>query len=149
MLPTAADGCILVLDDTDLHFTFNLSRHGDSSNIVTTTSKPHASIAGDSSVGVTVLPGVSHPVQSIINNVGKISIPWREVRCVLWFAEFTSNDDELEDQRCQLQKFFENLAIRILADTLYDVRVILIMNNIRFAQLQVCSPSQAICILFL
>ncbi|KAJ8623215.1 hypothetical protein MRB53_031744 [Persea americana] len=137
LLPTAAEGCILVLDDTDLHFTCNLSQHGNSNKIVTTTSKPYASIAAESSAGITVVPDVSHPIQSIINDVAKMSIPWRDVRFVLWSAEFTCNDDELDDQRRQLQILFENLAIRLLADSLYDVRLALIMNNIRFAQLQV------------
>ena len=141
LLPTAAEGCILVLDDTDLHFTCNLSQHGNSNKIVTTTSKPYASIAAESSAGITVVPDVSHPIQSIINDVAKMSIPWRDVRFVLWSAEFTCNDDELDDQRRQLQSLFENLAIRLLADSLYDVRVALIMNNIRFAQLQVCSEA--------
>ncbi|KAG1371262.1 hypothetical protein COCNU_16G003560 [Cocos nucifera] len=40
-------------------------------------------------------------------------------------------------QQNLLKNFFEYLAIRIFADTLYDVRVIVTMNNIRFAQLEV------------
>ena len=59
------------------------------------------------------------------------------MKCVLWFPNFESYGENLDRQKLLLQNFFEYLAIRILADALYEVRVILTMNNFRFSQLQV------------
>lgn len=42
-----------------------------------------------------------------------------------------------KDKKNLVQNFFEHLAVRILADTLFDVYVIVTMNNIRFSHLQV------------
>ncbi|XP_058076556.1 DExH-box ATP-dependent RNA helicase DExH8 isoform X4 [Magnolia sinica] len=134
LLPTTGDGCILVIDDTNLHFSSNLSHHCNPTSIVATTSKPYSS-SDASAMGLTVLS--CDPLHSIITNEGEITIPWREVLCALWFAQFTVDDEDFDVQRRLVQKFFEFLAIRILADTLYDVQVIITMNNSRFAQLQV------------
>ncbi|XP_010259561.1 PREDICTED: DExH-box ATP-dependent RNA helicase DExH8 isoform X2 [Nelumbo nucifera] len=139
LLPTAPDGCILLLDDTDLHFSSNLSVHYDASRMVSTTCLSSTSIFAASLSDVRILWALSHPDQTILSKASENSVPWREVQCVLWFAKFADGNDRLnlEKQRALVQNFFENLAIRILVDTLYGVRVILTMNNIRFSHLQV------------
>ncbi|KAF6155581.1 hypothetical protein GIB67_004575 [Kingdonia uniflora] len=139
LLPlSTTDGCILILDDSDLHFSSNLSRYCDSGKIVSTTCLPHSSISDDELFsGVRVVWGLSHPYQTIMSQAGESQIPWGDVRCVLWFAKFDSKGDILEQQQGLLQKFFEYLAIRILADFMYEIRVVLIMNNFKFSQLQV------------
>lgn len=68
---------------------------------------------------------------------GENQIPWNEVKCVLWFPDFDSYSENLDRQKILLRNFFEYLAIRMLADALCKVRVVLTMNNIRFSQLQV------------
>ncbi|KAL5996141.1 hypothetical protein ACLOJK_026214 [Asimina triloba] len=133
LIPTE-DGSILIIDDNDLHFSRSLSQHRNQTRIIATTSKPHSS-SDAPTAGLTVLS--SDPYHSIIANEEEIAIPWGEVLLVLWFAEFTVDDENFDVQHRRVQKFFEFLAVRILADTLYDVRVIITMNNSRFAHLQV------------
>uniref|UniRef100_A0A5B7B8U8 RNA helicase n=1 Tax=Davidia involucrata TaxID=16924 RepID=A0A5B7B8U8_DAVIN len=135
LFPTSPDGCIVLLDDTDLHFSSHLSRHCNPSMIISTTCVSDSSICDPSLTGVRILWGLSHPYQTIISKADPI--PWNEVKCVLWFPKFDSYNENLEGQKSLVQTFFEYLAIRILADALYEVRVILTMNNIRFSQLQV------------
>ncbi|OVA00221.1 zinc finger protein [Macleaya cordata] len=137
LLPSTPDGCILLLDDNDLHFSSHLSDHRVPAKIITTTSLPCTSTVDDSLDGVRVLRGLSHPYQTIISTAGENSIPWREVQCVLWFAKFPVDGNDVEGHRNLLRKFFGYLAIRILADSLYDLPVVLTMNNVRFSQLQV------------
>ncbi|KAK9281663.1 hypothetical protein L1049_004566 [Liquidambar formosana] len=137
LFPTVPDGRILLLDDTDLYFSSNLSRHCDPSKIISTTSLSDTSLFDPSLEGVKILWGLYHPYQTVISESGANPIPWSEVKCVLWFPKFDSYGENLEGQKSYVQKFFEYLAIRILADSLYEVRVILTMNNIRFSQLQV------------
>ncbi|RZC94123.1 hypothetical protein C5167_016818 [Papaver somniferum] len=140
LLPSTPDGCILVLDDNDLHFSSSLSNHGVPAKIITTTSVPDDSTTDNSLSGVKVLHGLSHPYGTVISGAGENSIPWKEVHCVLWFASFLldkTNIESVEKQRILLKQFFEYLAIRTLADFLYDMPVVLTMNNVRFSQLQV------------
>ncbi|CAL2281207.1 unnamed protein product [Prunus armeniaca] len=132
-----ADGCILLLDDTNLQFSSNFARHYDPSKIVSTTSLSDTSIFDSSLTGVKILWGLYHPYETIISKAGESQIPWNEVKCVLWFPNFDSYSENLDRQKLLLQNFFEYLAVRMLADDLDNVRVILTMNNIRFAQLQV------------
>ncbi|KAF8392589.1 hypothetical protein HHK36_022934 [Tetracentron sinense] len=136
LFTTSPDRCILLLDDTDFHFSSNISRHCDPTKIISTTCLPYTSTCDASLTGIRILWGLSHPYQTIISKAGENPIPWKEVKCVLWFAKFVNGDD-LERQRGLFQKFFEYLAIRILAETLCEVQVILTMNSIRFSQLQV------------
>ncbi|PIA44388.1 hypothetical protein AQUCO_01700172v1 [Aquilegia coerulea] len=133
LLPTSSDGCVLVLDDHNSHFSSNLCHYCDPSRIISTTSVPQTSIFDNYLPGVRIMWGLSHPYHTI---VGECDIPWRQVQCVLWFVKFT-NGEGLDKHRSLLRKFFEYLAIRIFGDSLYEVRVILTMNNLRFSQLQV------------
>ncbi|XP_042518041.1 DExH-box ATP-dependent RNA helicase DExH8 [Macadamia integrifolia] len=137
LLPRAPDGCILILDDTDFHFSSNLSRHCGSSMIICTTSLPYTSIFDPSLENIRILWGLSHPYNTIISEAKENPIPWEEVQCVMWFANFSVNNNDLEAQKGLLQRFFECLSVRILEDTLYGLRVVLTMNNLRFSHLQV------------
>ncbi|KAJ6817408.1 zinc finger CCCH domain-containing protein 4 [Iris pallida] len=135
LLPTTADGCVFLLNDTNLSFTSCLSYLYAPSKIITTTPHAHSEELDAFSNGAKVLWNVSNPYYSIIETKGKHPIPWKNVCSVLWFP-----DNDAEDANIQIrfiQTFFELLAIRILAETLYDLQVIITMNNIRFAQLQV------------
>lgn len=137
LFPTTSDGCILLLDDTDLHFSSNFARHFDPSKIVATTSLSHTSIFQSNLEKFQIFWDLYHPFQTIISKKRKNPIPWNEVECVLWFPNFGSSSEHIEPQRVLLQNFFEYLAIRILADALNEVQVILTMNNIRFSHLEV------------
>ncbi|TQE00359.1 hypothetical protein C1H46_014086 [Malus baccata] len=136
LFPTS-DGCILVLDDTNLEFSSNLAKFCDPSTVVSTTSLSDTTIFDPSLTGVKILWGLQHPYETIVSKEGENQIPWNEVKCVLWFPDFDSYSENLDRQKILLRNFFEYLAIRMLTDALYKVRVVLTMNNIRFSQLQV------------
>ncbi|GMH21879.1 hypothetical protein Nepgr_023722 [Nepenthes gracilis] len=134
---TVDDRSILILDDTDLLFSANFSQYCDPSKIICTTSLPETSVFDPSLSGVKIIWGLQYPCQSYIFKGDGDPLPWNEVKCVLWFPSFGSYGDDLEGQKRLLQIFFEYLAIRILADTLCEVHVVVTMNNIRFVLLQV------------
>lgn len=135
--PASSDGYILLLDDTDFRFSSKLACHYDPSSIICTTSLARGSVNDPSLVGIRILYELSNPYQTIINKAGENSIPWNQVKCVLWFPMFDGCDENREVEKSIVQTFFEYLAVRVLADALYKVQVILTMNNIRFSQLQV------------
>lgn len=135
LLPASSQGCVLLLDDTDFHYSSNLARHYGPSSIILTTPSPHESTIDPLLKGVKILWGLSHPYETIICKAGENAVPWNKVKCILWFPQFDS--EYLEIQKGQIKTFFEYLSIRLLADALYVVQVIITMNNIRFSQLQV------------
>lgn len=135
LLPVAADGLILVMNDKQLLFSSNLSMYYHPSKIIVTTPHPYDSNLDNLSSEVTVLWDVIDFCHSIIETKEKIPIPWGNVKTVLWFPEL--EDDEGKPQFSLLQSFFGFLAVRFLVDTLCNVRVILTMNNIRFSLLKV------------
>ena len=137
LFPTSSDGKILILDDTDMHYSSNFACHFDPSKILATTSLSQTSIFESTLDVVKIFWDLYHPFQTIISKEGKNPIPWNEVVCVLWFPNFGSFSEHIERQTVHLQNFFEYLAIRILADGLREVQVILTMNNIKFSQLEV------------
>lgn len=137
LFPTSTDGCILLLDDTDLHFSSNIACLYDPCKIISTTCLSDTTICNPSLEGVRIMWGLSHPYETIISKSGGNLIPWNEVKCVLWFPSLDGYSENLDRQKILVQNFFEYLAIRILADALYEVQVILTMNNIKFSQLQV------------
>ncbi|KAL2535291.1 Zinc finger CCCH domain-containing protein 31 [Forsythia ovata] len=130
---SSSDGCIVLLDDIDLHFSTHFAYYYDPSCIISTSSQPDPLIPDPS--GFKILWGLSHPYQTIMSRAGENTVPWNEVKCILWFPRF--DHEYKEGQKSLVQTFFEYLAIRILADSLHEVVVILTMNNIRFSQLQV------------
>lgn len=137
LFPASSDGYILLLDDTNFQFSSKLARHYDPSTIICTTSLARGSVNDPSLVGIRILYELSFPYQTIINKAGENSIPWNQVKCVLWFPMFDGCDVNREVEKSIVETFFEYLAVRILADALYEMQVILTMSNIRFSQLQV------------
>ncbi|XP_050236664.1 DExH-box ATP-dependent RNA helicase DExH8 isoform X2 [Mercurialis annua] len=137
LFPSSSDGCILLLDDNDFHFSSVFARFFDPSKIISTTSMSNTTMSDPSLKGVRILWDVHHPTQTIISKAGSNPIPWSEVKCLLWFPAFDSHSDNLEGHKILMRSFFDNLAIRIIADSLYELRIIITMNNIRFSQLQV------------
>lgn len=136
LFPTSSDGNILILDDTDFRFSSNIARYYDASSIICTTSLAGDSINDPSLMGIKILSNLSDPYQTVINTEGESYIPWNQVKCVLWFPFSEGCGEDLEVEKGVLQSFFQSLAMRILADSLFEVQVILTMNNIRFSQLQ-------------
>ncbi|KAK7277740.1 hypothetical protein RJT34_22755 [Clitoria ternatea] len=137
LFPKSTNGSILILDDTDLHITSRLACYYDPYKIISTTCLSETTLTEASVTGARILWRLYHPYQTIIVKAGKTLVPWNEVQCVLWFPCFDSYGEDLDGQKKLLQNFFEYLAIRILADDLYEVQVIITMNNVRFSQLQV------------
>lgn len=141
LLPTASDGCILLLDDNDMRFTLSLIPHIDPHKIISTTRLSTTSIYDTLLTGVITLWGMPHPCHPIISNVGKRLFLWSGIKCVLWFPDLEEYSEDLYRQKNLVKNFFEYMAIRILGDSLYEVRVIVTMNNIQFSQMQVISLS--------
>lgn len=137
LFPNSLGGRILVWDDTDLHFTINLARKFNPFKIISTTCLSDTAICDPSLTAVKILWGMREPYQAIISSTGENPIPWNEVECILWFPNFEGYSGNLEGHKKLVLKFFEHLAVRMLADAMYEVQVILTMKNIRFSQLQV------------
>jgi HrpA-like RNA helicase len=134
LFPTLHSGLILILDDNEFQFTSGIVPYYDPNFIITTTSLTSRIEVDHSINDVEIVWSLSHPYETIIN---EIRIPWKEIKCVLWFPEFSSEGENWEVQKNLLTTFFEYLAVRMCGDALYDIQVILTMNNIRFSQLQV------------
>ncbi|KAK8570233.1 hypothetical protein V6N13_002928 [Hibiscus sabdariffa] len=138
LLATSSDdGYILLLDDASMHFTSNLANYCKPSRIISTTSLTETSICDPLLTDVRILWGLHHPYQTIISNAGENQIPWNEVKFVLWLPYLDGHSENLDAQKFLVQNFFEYLAIRILGDALFEIKIILSMNNIKFSQLEV------------
>ncbi|PHU13325.1 Zinc finger CCCH domain-containing protein 31 [Capsicum chinense] len=141
--PVPNHGRILILDDNDLYFSSHLARHYPPSSIISTTSLRDESTLDQLPTGIRVLWGHSHPFNTIISQAAGSSVPWHEVKCVLWFPKFEA--EHREGQKSMMQTFFEYFAIRMLGDNLYEAKVIINMNNIRFSYLQVEKLARECC----
>lgn len=141
--PAPHHGHILILDDNDLYFSSHLARYYDPSLIISTTSLRDESALDQLPTGVRILWGHSHPYNTIISKTAGSSVPWSEVKCVLWFPKFEA--EHKERQKSVMQTFFEYFAIRMLGDALYEAYVIITMNNIRFSYLQVEKLARECC----
>jgi hypothetical protein len=125
------------LSDQDLTFTSNLSHFDNSKKLITATplsfSLESASLVPDTNIIWDVLD-----ISSVITeaNGQKLPVPWSEVDCVVWCVDFEAKDTSWYLK--EVQEFFERLSVRALVDKLCNLRVVLTMNNINFAQLQVC-----------
>ncbi|KAF3557512.1 hypothetical protein F2Q69_00010241 [Brassica cretica] len=138
LFPTSSEGCILVLDDSDMHFTSSIANRYPSWKILSTSSSSETLFCHSSLGDTRIFWGLSHPYETIISKAGEENpIPWNEVTCVLWFLNPDNYGETPEKQKAIVQNFFEYMAIRILGDGLYDIRVVLTMNNIMFSNLQV------------
>lgn len=137
LFPKSRDGCILLLDDADFHFSVNLARYYDPSSIITTTPLRLESAIDPLLMGAKILWGISDPYETIIHKAGENLVSWNEVKCILWFPQFDSV--HLEGHRGRMKTLFEYLSVRMLGDGLFEVQLIITMNNIRFYQLEVIS----------
>lgn len=135
IFPRNSKQSLLILDDTDFNFSWNLSQFYVT-QIISTTCLSEDSTSDPPPEGVRIMWGLSHPYGTILGR-GDNSIPWRKVKCLLWPLKFDDEDIKLGEYQSTVQAFFEYLGSQMLADSLYEVDVILIMNNIRFSQLQV------------
>ncbi|CAI0469713.1 unnamed protein product [Linum tenue] len=139
LFPTfSCDGFVLLLDDPDLRLTSNLTSHYDPSRIISTTSMSNTSVYDPALRGVRILWGLSNPHETFLSD-GRWDdeVPWSAVECILWSPNLETYDESWEKQQVVVQELFERLAVRILADDLCEARLILIINNIKFSQLQV------------
>ncbi|CAN6468365.1 unnamed protein product [Victoria cruziana] len=127
---------ILVLDNsTDLYYSANLSNHCSAQMMIATSALSGVSTF-DGLSNVEMAVGVRDIHNLVLTNEKGMKVSWKEIQKVLWFAEFINDEDR--ERQCQLvQNFFESFAVRMLADSLLDIRVILIMNNVKFAHLRV------------
>ncbi|XP_039160559.1 DExH-box ATP-dependent RNA helicase DExH8-like [Eucalyptus grandis] len=139
LFPYADDGNILILDDTNFHFTSKIARIYDPLRMVATTRLLESSMLDPSLTDVKIMWGLHHPYQTIIGKSAESQFLWKSVKCVLWFPDFEicGYGENLEGQKSFMKNFFKYLAIRLLADALCEVPVILTMNNLRFSKLQV------------
>ncbi|KAJ0589881.1 putative RNA helicase transcription factor C3H family [Helianthus annuus] len=135
LFPNPDDGCVLLFDDFDMQFSANIASFYTPSSIVCTTSAVK-SFSDPFLQDLRILWGLSHPHGTIVSKAANNSIPWKKVKCAVWIPKF-DNVDNWEEHEGIVKMFFEYLAVRILGDALYEVQVILVMNNLRFAQLQV------------
>ncbi|KAI3693525.1 hypothetical protein L1987_76469 [Smallanthus sonchifolius] len=136
LFPSPDDGCLLLFDDFDIQFSSNFARFYNPSSIICTTSAVKSSnkpLLQD----LRIVWGLSHPHGTIISKASNNSIPWEEVKCVVWIPMFGNDRENWEEEKGLIKTFFKYLAVRILGDALYEVPVILVLNNLRFAQLQV------------
>ncbi|KAJ9547681.1 hypothetical protein OSB04_020224 [Centaurea solstitialis] len=139
LFPNPENGCILIFDDFDLQFSSNFAKIYNPSAIICTTAAVTSLIDPYLLQDIRVFCGLSHPDETIVPKYGEKGngIPWNEVKCVVWIPKFDNDVENREEQKGLIKMFFEYLAIRILGDALYEVEVVLVMNNLRFAQLQV------------
>ncbi|RRT59829.1 hypothetical protein B296_00024865 [Ensete ventricosum] len=140
LLPSRINDYVLILNEKDLCFSSNLSQWYDPHKIVATTHRPYSESELSSS-GIKILWNIALPWQSILK-AQELPISWRQVKCVLWFADIK---DDATGEHNLLQNFFHYLAVRMLADALYDMHVIITINNMKFAllQMQSCSSSSS------
>nr|XP_043621853.1 DExH-box ATP-dependent RNA helicase DExH8 [Erigeron canadensis] len=135
LFPAPDDGCILIFDDHDIQFSTSFAQFYKPSSIVCTT--PSVKASNGYIQDLRIIRGLSHPHGTIISKAANNKIPWQTVKDVIWVPKFSNDVEDWEEQKGLIKMFFDYLAIRILGDSLYEVQVILVMNNLRFAQLQV------------
>ncbi|KAI4374342.1 hypothetical protein MLD38_012349 [Melastoma candidum] len=137
LFPSAGGGYVLIMDDTNFKFTSNIARRYFARGVIATTYLPVSSVDEPTPDGVRILWDLEHPSETIIGKSIEGLTQWEKVKCILWVPDFENLEKNMERQKTSVQKFFEYLALRMLADNLYDLRVVLTMNNIRFSHLQV------------
>jgi hypothetical protein len=135
LLPADENGHILVLNDKILEFSTKLCQYYNACKIVACT--PSEQSIGSESVqrGLKILPNLGDPSLLIIGREHKLPVPWTKVHRVFWFADF-DNDESISEQ-VLLQKFLEQMAIKMLLEPLFDPQVIMIMKNTKFIYLEV------------
>ncbi|CAH1434125.1 unnamed protein product [Lactuca virosa] len=136
LFPTPDEGCVLLFDDFDIQFSANFAQFYNASSILCTTSAVETSV-DPYLKDIRIHWGLSHPHETIIPKSSKNMIPWKQVKCMVWIPKFGNDVENMEEQKSLVKTFFDHLSIRMLGDALHHVHVILVMNNLRFTQLQV------------
>lgn len=137
LFPTPDEGCVLLFDDFDIQFSANFAQFYNASSIICTTSAVETSV-DPYLKDIRIHWGLSHPHETIIPKSSKnMGIPWKQVKCMVWIPKFGNDVENMEEQKNLVKTFFDYLSIRMLGDALHQVQLILVMNNLRFAQLQV------------
>ncbi|OWM63550.1 hypothetical protein CDL15_Pgr019500 [Punica granatum] len=137
LFPPPGEGNILILDDTNFQFTSNIACFWNPEKMFVTTSLSESYVSEPSLEDVRISWALHHPYQTLICEPPENSFSWRDIRCVLWFPDLDNQDKNLERQAGYVRSFFEFMAIRLLAESLHSVQVVVTMKNIRFSQLQV------------
>ncbi|CAO2203087.1 unnamed protein product [Urochloa humidicola] len=135
LFPADGDGHILILNDKNLQFSSKLSQYYDACKIVAGTPGLQSVESYTVPKGLKILQNLADPSSLITGREHTLPVPWIKLKRVFWFADF--DNDESAGEQALLQKFFENIAIKILSERLSDLQVILIMKNTRYIQLQV------------
>ncbi|CAO2185089.1 unnamed protein product [Urochloa humidicola] len=135
LFPADGDGHILILNDKNLQFSNKLSQYYDACKIVAGTPGLQSVESYTVRKGLKIIQNLTDPSGLITGREHTLPVPWTKLKRVFWFADF--DNDESAGEQALLQKFFENIAIKILSERLSDLQVILIMKNTRYIQLQV------------
>ncbi|OEL23081.1 Zinc finger CCCH domain-containing protein 4 [Dichanthelium oligosanthes] len=135
LFPADGDGHILIMNDKNLQFTSKLSQYYDACKIVAVTPGMQSVESYSVPKGLLILQNLADPSSLITGCEHKLPVPWTKLKRVFWFADF--DNDESASEQALLQKFFENIAIKILSERLSGLQIILIMKNTRYIQLQV------------
>ncbi|XP_071699588.1 DExH-box ATP-dependent RNA helicase DExH8-like [Rutidosis leptorrhynchoides] len=141
LFPAPDDGCVLIFDDYDQQFSKHFASFYKPSSIICTTPAIQSS-NGTYMEDLKIVWGLSHPHGTIISKAADNAIPWRKVKSFIWIPQFNNDVENREEQAGLIKMFFDYLAIRLLGDALYETQVIIVMNNLRFAQLQVESVAK-------
>lgn len=142
LFPADGDGHVLILNDKNLQFSSKLSLYYDACKIVAGTPGLQSVESHSVPKGLKILQNLADPSSLIAGRGHKLPVPWTKVKRVFWFADF--DNEESASEQALLQKFFENIAIKILSESLSDLQVVLIMKNTRYIQLQVRHSSRFI-----
>ncbi|KAJ3693726.1 hypothetical protein LUZ60_009206 [Juncus effusus] len=122
---------VLVLQDKDLYLSLSLSKYLNPHKIITVTPLEYSSSLSCQAEGVKVI----WAVKSFFSNKGLSSLDWGQIGCVVHCTDFKAGD--LERERREVRELFEFVCVKVLSCNLENFRVVLTMNNTRFAQIQV------------
>ena len=122
------NGHILVVNDRTLKFSSQLH------NMVDITPDLHLAERNLVANNLRKVQNVADPSHLTIGDEHELPVPWTRLKRIILVDDYGSGST-LNHQ--VLQKFFENIAIKILSGPLSSVQIILIMSNIKFVKIQV------------
>uniref|UniRef100_A0A7N0U8I5 RNA helicase n=1 Tax=Kalanchoe fedtschenkoi TaxID=63787 RepID=A0A7N0U8I5_KALFE len=135
--PKTAAECVLLLDESNLHFSSYLSREGSNFTIFTPIAPPKATTSSRLFDSVRILWSSHNSGQSTVTYLEHDIILWDKVKSVFWFPTFDSCGNNKEEEKNLVKIFFQDMALKMLRDSMFTIRLIITMNNIRFSQIQV------------
>ncbi|XP_037404418.1 zinc finger CCCH domain-containing protein 4-like isoform X2 [Triticum dicoccoides] len=122
------NGHILVVNDRTLKFSSQLH------NMVDITPDLHLAERNLVANNLRIVQNVADPSHLTIGDEHELPVPWTRLKRIILVDDYDSGET-LNHQ--VLQKFFENIAIKILSGPLSSVQIILIMSNTKFVKIQV------------